>query len=220
MSTTDHTHGHTGHGAAHGAGQGAALRPASEAGYLPGLGPAGIRIKAVYNHLDCLLTGIERLKQAGLTGFVVQAPLPRHEIEEVMYEGKPSPVRWWVLSGAILGLATGFALTSLTHANWPMINPGGKPVVSIVPFAVIMFECTVLFGSLANLLGMMLNAGLPSFGLDPALRDPRMTDASFGITFLGARPEDRERITSLLTSTGAVEVTTGSDTFYEVPNAP
>jgi hypothetical protein len=29
-----------------------------------------------------------------------------------------------------------------------MINPGGKPVMSLVPFAVIMFECTILFGAL------------------------------------------------------------------------
>jgi hypothetical protein len=29
-----------------------------------------------------------------------------------------------------------------------MINPGGKPVVSLPPFAVIMFECTILFGAL------------------------------------------------------------------------
>jgi hypothetical protein len=180
---------------------------------------ATIRIKAVYNHLDCLLTGIERLKQAGISGFVVQAPLPRHEIEEIMYEGRPAPVRWWTLTGAILGIMTGFAVTSLTSAAWPMISPGGKPIVAIVPFAVIMFECTVLFGSFATLGGLLYHCGLPAWGLDRALRDPRMTDASFGITFLDAPTEEKDRITGLLSGTGAIEVTTGADTFYEVPNA-
>ena len=177
-----------------------------------------LRIKAVYEHLDSLLTGIERLKRAGIGGFTVQAPLPRHEIEEIMYEGRPAPIRWWTLTGALTGINTGFLLTSLTHAQWPMINPGGKPVVSLVPFIVIMFECTILFGSLATGLGLLFHTGLPSFGLDRSLRDPRMTDASFGITFVRARAEDRDRITHLLTGSGAVEVTTGNDTFYEVPN--
>lgn len=182
--------------------------------------PAGpsVRIKGVYEHLDCLLTGIDRLKRAGFSGFIVQAPLPRHEIEEVMYEGRPAPVRWWTLTGAVLGLTMGLTLTSLTAAAWPMINPGGKPVVAVVPYAVIMFECTILFGALATLIGLIVHSGLPSYGLDPALRDPRMTDASFGITFLKARPEEQERITQLLSASGAVEVTTGADTIYEAPN--
>ena len=178
-----------------------------------------MRIKGVYQHLDSLLTGIDRLKRAGFSEFVVQTPVPRHEIEEAVYEGRPSPVRWWVLVGACTGITMGLALTSLTHAEWPMINPGGKPVVSLVPFVVIMFECTILFGSLGNFLGLLFNAGLPAIGMDRALMDPRMSDASFGITFLGARPEDGERIAQLLQGSGAVEVTTGSDTFYEVPNA-
>jgi len=177
-----------------------------------------IRIKGVYSHLDCLLTGIERLKKNGYDGFVVQAPLPRHEIEEAMYEGRPAPVRWWTLVGAITGISIGFLLTSLTHADWPMINPGGKPVVALVPFAVIMFECTILFGGLATFAGMLFHAGLPSFWLDDALADPRMTDASFGITFLKAKPKDKDRITDLLRQSGAIEVTTGDQTIYEVPN--
>ncbi len=176
------------------------------------------RIKAVYSHLDCLLTGVDRLKHAGYDGFVVQAPLPRHEIEEMVYEGKPSPVRWWTLTGAITGITAGFLITSLTHSAWPMINPGGKPVVAVVPFAVIMFECTILFGALMTGLGMIVHCGLPSFWLDRSLKDPRMTDASFGITFPKAPAVDRERITELLQGTGAIEVTIGTDTFYEVPN--
>lgn len=125
-----------------------------------------VRIKAVYAHLDTFLTGIDRLKKAGFTGFEVMAPLPRHELLEAIYEGRPSPVRWWTLVGAISGMTSGLLLTSLTHASWPMINPGGKPTVAIVPFAVIMFECTILFGALATFAGMIVHAGLPGFFLD------------------------------------------------------
>lgn len=178
-----------------------------------------IRIKAVYGHLDCLLTGIESLKEAGIGGWTVQAPLPRHEIEEAVYEGRPSPVRWWTMCGAMTGITFGFLLPSITHSEWPMINPGGKPVVAPVPFAVIMFECTILFGALATFLGMAFHCGLPSWFMDRSLRDPRVTDASFSIVFTSADKSDEGRISELLKSSGAVEVSTGDKTFYEVPNA-
>jgi hypothetical protein len=176
------------------------------------------RVKAVYAHLDSLLLGIEKLKAAGLEGYDVLSPLPRHEILEAVYEGAPSPVRWWTLSGAVLGLCAGFALPALTHSQWPMINPGGKPVVSLIPFAVIMFESTILMGSLATFAGMIFHCGLPSFFVDKSLQDPRMSDASFGIVFTGAPLDEVGFIRSILEGTGAVEITEGDDTVYEVSN--
>ena len=181
--------------------------------------PSGVRIKAIYEHLDALLTGVDRLKRAGITGWTVLSPLPRHEILDIVYEGRPSPVRWWTLTGAVLGLTTGLLLTSLTASQWPMILPGGKPVVSLVPYAVIMFECTILGGALFTTAGAIVHCGLPGFFLDKALQDPRVTDASFGIVFTRAPEADRQRITEILAGAGAVEVTTGDDTIYEVPNA-
>jgi molybdopterin-containing oxidoreductase family membrane subunit len=167
-----------------------------------------------------LLTGVDRLQRAGVTGYTVMAPLPRHEIEEMVYNGRPSPVRWWTLTGAVTGMTFGFSLPALTHSQWPMINPGGKPVVALPPFAIIMFECTILFGALATFAGMIFHAGLgAAWFLDPAIQDPRVTDESFGIVFTNADHGDVERIKEILEGSGAVEVTTGKDTIYEVPNA-
>lgn len=180
---------------------------------------SGVRIKGMYAHLDCLLTGIERLKREGLGGFQVLSPLPRHEILEAMYEGRPSPVRWYTLTGAASGLTIGFLLTSLTAIQWPMINPGGKPVVSVPPYAVIMFECTILFGALFTFAGLISQCGLPGFFLDSALQDPRASDDMFGIVFLDASESDKARILDILRKSGAVDVTSGDDTVYEVPNA-
>ena len=181
--------------------------------------PVSHRIKGTYAHLDCLLAGIERLRAANITGFQVVSPLPRHEIEEALYDGSPSPVRWWTLTGAITGFTFGFLLPTLTHSQWPMINPGGKPVVSLPTFAIIMFECTILFGAMATLLGMVVHAGLPSFFLDKSIQDPRFSDDQFGIVFLHANPGHEDKIKSILATSGAVEITTGDDTVYEVPNA-
>ncbi len=181
--------------------------------------PAGIRIKGIYAHLDCLLAGIEQLKSEGIRGFEVLSPLPRHEIIDAVYEGRPSPVRWWTMIGGMTGINVGFLLTSLTAIQWPMINPGGKPVVALPPYAVIMFECTILFGALFTALGAIVHTGLPGWWLDSALKDPRCNDDKFGIVFLRANVQDEARITEVLRASGAVEVTTGDDTIYEVPNA-
>jgi molybdopterin-containing oxidoreductase family membrane subunit len=180
--------------------------------------PEQVRIKATYAHLDTLLTGIDRLKRADIDGYTVIAPIPRHEIEEMVYEGRPSPVRWWTLFGAVSGLTFGFLLPALTAAQWPMINPGGKPVVSLPPYIIIMFECTILFGGLFTLLGLIVHAGLPAISLDRSVQDPRYGDDKFGIVFTDANPELVEEIDEILRKSGAVEVTTGDDTLYEVPN--
>lgn len=177
------------------------------------------RVKGIYAHLDLFLTGIEQLKAEGLTGFEVLSPLPRHEILDAVYEGRPSPVRWWTLTGGVTGITVGLLLTSLTAIQWPMINPGGKDVVALPPYAVIMFECTILLGALATGLALLVHCGLPGFWLDPALKDPRVSDDKFGIVFLRASDAQKERITSVLHASGAIEVTTGDDTVYEVPNA-
>src|SRR5690606_19656841 len=121
------------------------------------------------------------------------------------------PVRWWTLTGALTGLTFGFLLPALTHSQWPMINPGGKPVVSLPPFAIIMFESTIMLGGLFTLAGLIFHAGLPSWGADKALQDPRYTDDKFGIVFTGAPTEQAEFILNLLEKTGAVEVTSGDD---------
>jgi hypothetical protein len=181
--------------------------------------PATTRVKAVYAHLDLFLTGIDRLKKAGIVGWDVVSPLPRHEILDIVYEGCPSPIRWWALTGALSGLTGGFLLTSLTAAQWPMINPGGKPVVALPAYAVVMFECTILLGALFTGLGMVVHTGLPGFFVDKAIQDPRFSDDKFGIVFTRAHAADAERITRILSESGAIEVTTGDDTIYEVPNA-
>jgi hypothetical protein len=172
--------------------------------YLP---PTPGAIKSVFPHLDCLVDAIDALKQSGYTNMVVTAPLPRHEIEEQLYGGKPSPVRWFTLTGALFGGSMGFSVCSLTHVNWPMIIPAGKPLVSIPAFIVLTFEATILFGSLFTLAGLLLMCGLPSYGLQSEVQDPRFSDDVFGLVVNGLSDADAERVRRLLNENGAAEVT-------------
>lgn len=168
-------------------------------------------VKAVYTHLDCLLTGIRDLKAAGYdrTQMTVLTPFPRHEVEEMLYEGEPSPVRWFTLVGACFGGSMAFSLASLTHANWPMILPGGKPVVSVPPFIIITFEGTILWGSLFTLIAMILYTRLPARDLPKAMEDPRFSNDCFGIVVQHLGAEGAAKVKSILSHTGAIEVSGG-----------
>lgn len=167
----------------------------------------GTTVKAVFGHLDCLLDGIQAVKKSGHTDFVATAPLPRHEIEELIYEGRPSPVRWFTLTGAIFGGTLGMALPSFTHLNWPMIIPAGKPLVSVPAFMVITFESTVLWGCLATLIGLLVMCRLPSYNLQEELTDARFSDDHFGLVINGLSGAAVQEWKDKLHSLGAVEVT-------------
>ena len=175
-------------------------------------------IKAVYAHLDCLLQGIHDLQRAGFKDFTVLSPFPRHEIEESMYRGEPSPVRWFTLVGAIFGCALIFSLASLTHANWPMIIPGGKPLVSVPAFLVISFEGTILWGSLMTLVGLLLHCRLPATNLPKAMEDARFTTDHFGIVFENLGPAQVDTVKHILQHAGAVEVSGGQTSPAGVSN--
>jgi len=163
-------------------------------------------VKGVFAHLDCLVDGIDQLQKAGVKDFIVTSPLPRHEIEEMIYEGRPSPVRWFTLAGALFGGSSGFSLAALTHLNWPMIIPAGKPLVSIPAFIIITFEATVLFGCLFTLIGLLVHCRLPANDLQYEVKDPRYSDDHFGIIVNNLTADTAEKVRGILAHTGAVEV--------------
>ncbi len=169
-------------------------------------------VKAVYAHMDCLMTGIANLKKAGYNDIMVMSPMPRHEIEDAVYEGEPSPVRWFTLCGGLFGGTMVFSLMAMTSSNWPMILPGGKPVVSIPAFVPIMFEGTVLWASLATLIGLLLNCRLPATDLPVEAQDPRFSNDCFGIVLERVGAHDESKIVAILQASGAIEVSGGSST--------
>jgi len=174
--------------------------------------PSGMTVKAVFSHLDCLVDGIHAVKKSGHKDFLAIAPLPRHEIEELIYEGRPSPVRWFTMFGAIFGGTYGFSLCSFTHLNWPMIIPAGKPLVSVPAFLVITFESTVLMGCLFTLLGLLLMCRLPAFDLQVEATDRRFSDDAFGLLLNGLTAAQAQEWKAKLHTAGATEITISEGT--------
>ncbi len=102
-------------------------------------------VLAVFAHVDATVEAIGQLRRGGHTDFTVYSPIPRHEIENAL-DQPVSPVRMFTLVGGIAGCAIGAWLTLYMSYDWPIVV-GGKPVGSIPPYVVIMFEMTILFGA-------------------------------------------------------------------------
>lgn len=157
---------------------------------------------AVYAQLDALVRGISALREEGDREFQVFSPVPHHDIQHAI-GGKPSPVRVYTLAGGLLGLAIGWGITIIPLGNFGL-HVGGKPLLSIPPFAVVAYIATILFGALATLVGMIIHTRLPQVHL-AAGYDGRLSSDHFGIQVRCA-PENMEGMVRLLKRTGAIEV--------------
>ena len=160
-------------------------------------------VLGVFAHLDATVEAIHRLKSAGHRNLTVYSPIPRHELEEALAQPM-SPVRMFTLVGGIAGCATGAWLTLWMSYDWPIVV-GGKPVGSVAPYVIIMFELTVLFGALSTLLGLLFNSAFAARRLGTIAWDPRFTNDKFGI-FIPCGADKAAAVEALLRSCGAEEV--------------
>lgn len=165
--------------------------------------PPTAGVLGVFSHLDATVDAIARLRDAGHTDFTVYSPIPRHEIEDALGQAV-SPVRMFTLIGGIAGCAIGAWITLYMSYDWPIVV-GGKPIGSIPPYVVIMFEMTVLFGALSTILGIAFNALFAARRLGTVAYDPRFTNDRFGI-FVPCEPARQGQIEKLLRTAGAEEV--------------
>ncbi len=142
-------------------------------------------IIAFYRYLDTACHAIEQVKdRSDFLGHEVFSPTSYHEIEHACGFGA-SPVRFFTLTGGLTGVCFGFFLALITDWDWPMVVSGKTPgIYSIPAYVVIGFECTILFGAIATILGMLVMGRIPN----PKRRvlDARTTDDLFAIFVPGA----------------------------------
>jgi hypothetical protein len=159
-------------------------------------------VLARFTELDGAVESIERLRAGGMTDIIVFSPVPRHELEHALHAPQ-SPVRVFTLVGGLTGAATGFALPIWTSMDWPLVT-GGKPIISMPPFVIIAFELMILFGALATVLGLFINAWLPR-ARARVVYDTRFSVDEFGVYVVP--PPDRFRdAVAIFGDCGALEV--------------
>lgn len=155
-----------------------------------------------YDTLHGTIDAIETLRAAGHTDLEVFSPIPSPEIEEAM-DIHDSPVKVWALVGGITGCITGVLLTAGTSLAYPLVTQG-KPIVSIPPFVVFMFELTVLLTGIFGLVALLVHTKRPVINLDPAYRAAFSVDR-WGV-FVPAEGDSRAEAEALVRGTSAVEV--------------
>ncbi len=159
-------------------------------------------VVGVYSYFDTLRESLEGLTRAGFKNLRVFSPMPHHDLEHFV-EGPESPVRFFALFGAALGALCGLTLTILTALSWPL-PVSAKPIAAVPPFMIIVFELTILFGSLLTLAGMLINSRLRR-DVPWQLYDPRFSEDKFGVAVV-CGDNEVGRVEEILRQGGAEEI--------------
>jgi len=104
------------------------------------------------------------------------------------------------LIGAVIGFSIGLLWTAGTQISYPLIT-GGKPLLSIPPMTIIMYENTMLGAIIFTVLGVLFESRLPK--LNMGLYDARITEGYVGI--IVDCPEDRASVAEKLMKDGGAE---------------
>lgn len=129
-----------------------------------------------------LVTAARRAREAGYTKVDAYAPLPIEELNDALTLPR-NRVPLVVLLGGLTGMAAGYGLEYWASVIHYPLNIGGRPFHSIPAFIVPAYETTILFASLAALIGMVLLNGLP-MPYHPVFNVPRFEHASSDAFFL------------------------------------
>jgi hypothetical protein len=159
-------------------------------------------VLGVFEHLDTASDAIRRLRGEGYP-LTVYSPTPRHELEEAI-QPPESAVRIFTLMGAFTGSGAGAALAVWASLDWPLIV-GGKEIVSLPAFSVIIFEVTILLGALSTVAGLFITSKLPRIGRGEALYHPSFTAGRFGV-FAHVGSDRFDAVRTIMTESGSEEV--------------
>jgi hypothetical protein len=156
----------------------------------------------VFAFFDDLLQSLNALKREQVTIDTVYSPVRLEELREILHL-KRSPVRFYTLTGGILGICVGLGLAIYTAMQWKFIV-SGKPVIAWVPFMVLAFEFCILLGILFNVAGTLIHTRMPKITL-PKEYNARFSEDLFGVVVRCSEAQ-MEKVRQILTHAGAEEV--------------
>lgn len=158
-------------------------------------------VLGAFVHIDAATEAIRSLKSQGRKNLTVYSAAPNHELDEAV-DHPVSPVRVYTLIGGIAGIIAAVAMTFWMSYDWPLLV-GGKPIATVPPYVVIMFELMVLFGSIATVVGIIIHSALDT--RSGVMFDPSFSDDRVGV-FVPCPPAESGAVEQLLRDAGSVEV--------------
>ncbi len=151
--------------------------------------------------------GILALHDARVHEFRAFFPFPSEKIMEAVDHVRAwgrSPVRYWQLFGGIIGVLSAIALTFGTSWEWNLVA-GGRPIISVPPYIVIMFELMILIGGLSGLAGFFILSRMPVFEPLAGYRS-RFSEDKFGVV-VHCDEGAAARVETVLRDAGAEDIT-------------
>jgi len=137
-------------------------------------------VLGLYTEEDSAADALDNLRDAGfeegeyelLTG----TPYP----EGTFGEAEPEHHLFrWPLIGAACGFTGGLIITAGTQIAYPLIT-GGKPILSIPPMAIIMYEGTMLGAIIFTIIGILFESRLPRLFM--GAYSEKITEGHIGVT--------------------------------------
>ncbi|MDI3339653.1 MAG: DUF3341 domain-containing protein [Sphaerobacter sp.] len=160
-------------------------------------------VLGVFKDLDTAIAGVDALNELGYTRadfeVLTNAPYPEGTFGE---EHGMHRLGLFPLVGAACGFSVGLLITGATQMAFPLVT-GGKPLFSIPPMIIIMYEGTLLAAVIFTVIGLLFESRLPRLGSN--LYDPRITAGYIGL-LLHAPAEKVSEAAAALRRAGAEDV--------------
>jgi hypothetical protein len=143
---------------------------------------------AEFDSATAIVSAARKAREAGYVKVDAYTPFPIHELDEALRLPR-TKLPWIVLAGGLAGMLGGFALQYWASAlEYPM-NVGGRPYASWPAFVIPAYEMTILFASIAAVVGMIGLNGLPQ-PYHPVFNAPAFSSASSDRFFLCVETAD------------------------------
>jgi len=114
-----------------------------------------MRIVAYFDSPEALARGARTARDAGWRTVSAASPAFDETVLDVARASR-SPVAGVSVAGGIIGLVSGVLLTVGTVRQWPGVIVSGKPLVSVPPFLIIIFDLAILGASVAAVAGFLV----------------------------------------------------------------
>ena len=137
-------------------------------------------VLGLYTEEDSAADALDNLRDAGFEEgeyeLLPGTPYP----EGTFGEAEPEHHLFrWPLIGAACGFTGGLIITAGTQMAYPLIT-GGKPILSIPPMAIIMYEGTMLGAIIFTIIGIIFESRLPRLFM--GAYSEKITEGHIGVT--------------------------------------
>lgn len=136
-------------------------------------------VMGVFGDENAAVSAVENMRGFPWKVDRVHSPIPSEKLLSAL-QLKKSKVGYFTLVGGITGFFFGFLLAAFTATRWSLIV-SGKPIVALVPFFIVGFEFTVLFAVFGNVIGMLTQTRLPSWGKMDYPYDEKFSGSHYGV---------------------------------------